>query len=120
MLKTLRARLIAGYLGVLLIGLLLAGGAFIVLMLRVQNDLVYRSLATNAPLILPQIREARTGGGPRLLLTLRDELRQTRLRVLGLSTDNTVVLDTAQGPTALVSAVLTLNPVAVDTPNVPP
>ena len=59
MLKTLRARLIAGYLGVVLVGLLLAGGAFILLMLRVQNDLVYRSLATNAPLILPQIREAR-------------------------------------------------------------
>ena len=95
MLKTLRARLIAGYIVVVVLSLVLAGGVFILLVQRVESDAVYRSLETNGNLLMPQIRDALRGDNRgRVIATLKTELTRTKLRVLVLGPAGRVLNDT--------------------------
>jgi signal transduction histidine kinase len=111
MLKTLRARLIAGYIGVVVLGLVLAGGVFILLVQRVESDAVYRSLQTNEALLLPQLREALRGDNrARIVTALRGELARTKLRVLVLGPAGRVLNDTAPGPDDVTGRMIRLIP----------
>jgi signal transduction histidine kinase len=111
MLKTLRARLIAGYLGVVVLSLVLAGGVFILLVQRVESDAVYRSLQTNGDLLLPQIRDALRGDNrARVVNTLKAELTRTKLRLLVLGPAGRVLNDTTAGADDLTGRALALNP----------
>src|SRR4051794_30486718 len=96
MLKTLRARLIASYIVVVVLSLVLAGGVFILLVQRVESDAVYRSLETNGNLLMPQIREALRGDNrARVISMMKTELTRTKLRVLVLGPAGRVLNDTA-------------------------
>jgi signal transduction histidine kinase len=111
MLKTLRARLIAGYIGLVVLGLVLAGGVFILLVQRVESDAVYRSLETNGDLLMPQIREALRGDNRgRIVAALRGELTRTKLRVLVLGPAGRVLNDTATGPDDVTGRMIRLIP----------
>ncbi len=109
MLKTLRARLIASYIVVVVLSLVLAGGVFILLVQRVESDAVYRSLETNGNLLMPQIREALRGDNRvRVITTMKTELTRTKLRVLVLGPAGRVLNDTA--PDDATGRVIRLNP----------
>ena len=105
MLTTLRARLIASYIGVVVLCLLLAGGAFVLLLGRVENRTIYRDLTSSSYLLVPQIRTAiLTNERPRVVTVLAGELTRTKLRVLVLAQDGTVANDTLQGGNSLAGA----------------
>jgi signal transduction histidine kinase len=111
MLKTLRARLIAGYIVVVVLSLVLAGGVFILLVQRVESDAVYRSLATNGNLLMPQIRDALRGDNrARVIATLKTEVTRTRLRVLVLGPAGRVLNDTAPAADDATGRVIRLLP----------
>ncbi|HEX6606792.1 MAG TPA: HAMP domain-containing protein, partial [Chloroflexia bacterium] len=131
MLKTLRGRLTASYVAVVLAALVLATVAYFALGVRYRTEDAYRQLATSMYLVAPQVEDA-LGPGLGLLDRarvlgatehIRGELRNTRFRLLLLRPDGRVVLDSLTGrgnmtgrlmddlPAALVSGPVPSEPV---------
>jgi len=105
MLKTLRGRLTASYVAVVLAALLLATLAYFALGVRYRTDDAYRQLTTSMYLVAPQVEEALVPGlslldRARVLNAteyIRSELRNTRFRLLLVRPDGRVVLDSLTG-----------------------
>jgi signal transduction histidine kinase len=131
MLKTLRGRLTASYVAVVLAALVLATVAYFALGVRYRTDDAYRQLATSMYLVAPQVEDALGPGlgvldRARVLGAtehIRGELRNTRFRLLLLRPDGRVVLDSLTGrgnmtgrlmddlPAALISGPVPTEPV---------
>jgi len=114
MLKTLRGRLTASYVAVVLAALLLATLAYFALGIRYRTEDAYRQLTTSMYLVAPQVEEAL---GPGLSLLdrarvlnateyIRSELRNTRFRLLLLRPDGRVVLDSLTGRAGMTGRVI--------------
>jgi signal transduction histidine kinase len=114
MLKTLRGRLIASYVAVVLAALLPATLAYFALGVRFRTEDAYRQLTTSMYLVAPQVEEAL---GPGLSLLdrarvlnateyIRSELRNTRFRLLLLRPDGRVVLDSLTGRAGMTGRVI--------------
>src|SRR5439155_1256320 len=108
MLTTLRARLIASYIGVVLLALVLAAAALFVLVQGVEDEAIYRNLTSAGTILTPLIREAQRTGQPRPAILL--ELRGLNMRVLTLEDTNRVTFDTRSGAGSLSGYVLPLRP----------
>ena len=109
--KTLRARLIASYVGVVLICLLLAGGAFVLFLRQLQSEQIYRNLTRNSGLLLGLVREARRSDESISLLSeTQTALRGSQLRVLAVGPEGRVLVDSNQGnKPELLGTTLTLD-----------
>src|SRR5689334_1890699 len=114
MLKTLRGRLTASYVAVVLAALLLATLAYFALGVRYRTEDAYRQLTTSMYLVAPQVEDAL---GPGLSLLdrarvlnateyIRSELRNTRFRLLLLRPDGRVVLDSQTGRAGMTGRVI--------------
>lgn len=114
MLKTLRGRLTASYVAVVLAALLLATLAYFALGVRYRTEDAYRQLTTSMYLVAPQVEEAL---GPGLSLLdrarvlnateyVRSELRNTGFRLLLLRPDGRVVLDSLTGRAGMTGRVI--------------
>jgi signal transduction histidine kinase len=115
---TLRGRLIASYVAVLLPALLLATAAYIGVGIKYKRDDTYRQLRTTMYLVAPQVARAlRPAATPRnrlaILANTDDivaELANTRYRLLVVRADGVVLFDSRAGAASMMGGRIALPP----------